>query len=83
MVEVGFDLRNAARELTRTVNYTETALRQTETRQGCGASHHGLHGFTRRRATRAAQPPQRADGVDAALSIFLVIETGHRKEIYR
>ena len=28
MVEVGFALRNAARELTRTVNYTETALRQ-------------------------------------------------------
>ena len=28
MVEIGFDLRNAARDLTRTVNYTETALRQ-------------------------------------------------------
>ena len=28
MVEVEFDLRNAARELTRTVSYTETALRQ-------------------------------------------------------
>ena len=28
MVEVGVDLRNAARKLTRTVNYTETALRQ-------------------------------------------------------
>ena len=28
MVEIGFALRSAARELTRTVNYTETALRQ-------------------------------------------------------
>ena len=28
MAEGGFALRNAARELTRTVNYTETALRQ-------------------------------------------------------
>ena len=83
MVEIGFALRHAARELTRTVNYTETALRQTETRQGCGASHHGLHGFTRCRATRGAQPRPRADGLDAALCIFLVIETGHRKEIYR
>ena len=83
MVEVGVDLRNAARELTRAVNYTETALRQTETRQGCGASHHGLHGFTRCRATRGAQPLPRAHWVDAALRIFLVIETGHRKEIYR
>ena len=78
-VEGGFDLRKAARELTRTVNYTETALRQTETRQGCGAAQ-GLHGFTRCRAARAAQPRQRADGVDAALSIFWSLKRGIGKK---
>ena len=58
MVEVWIDLRNAARELTRTVNYTETALRQL--RKLDKATARRIRDFTDSRV--AARPEPRSLG---------------------